>query len=113
MATETLAVLGQVSGTASVTTYTNLYACPTSTTVVISTIAVCNTASTAATYRLGIGTASTTLAANEFLQFGTTVPANDTVYLTIGAVMTATAKYLNVSSSASTVTFAAFGATVV
>jgi len=112
MATETLIVLGQVSGTTAIGTYANMYAVPTSTQVAISTIVVCNTASTAATYRIGIGAASTTLALNEHLVYGATVPANDSIFLTIGATMTTTAKYLNYSSSASTVTFAAFGATV-
>lgn len=109
MATETIKVLGQVAGTAAASTYTVVYAVPTSTTTVISTLSVCNTASTAATYRIALAQASATPTQAEHLVYGASVPANDTVFLTLGVCMTATVKWLMASSSASTVSFAAFG----
>lgn len=106
---ETVKVLGQISGGAAASSYQVLYACPTATQAVVSTLAVCNTASTSATYRVAVSTASASPVAKEFLVFGATVNGNDTVFLTLGATLTATEKFLNVSSSASTVSFSAFG----
>lgn len=109
MPTETIKVLGQSAGTAAASTYALLYAVPTSTTTVISTIVVCNTASTAATYRVSLSAASAAPTQAEHVVYGATVPANDSVFLTIGATMTSTIKWLMISSSASTVSFSAFG----
>lgn len=109
---ETVAVLGQSSGTAAASTYSVLYANPTATTTVISTIAVVNTASAAATFRLSLSSASASPALSEHLAYGSTVNANDSVFLTLGVTMTATVKFLMISSSASTVSFSAFGVQV-
>lgn len=106
---EAIKVLGQADGTAAVGTYANLYACPTSTSTVVSTIAVCNITASAQTYRVGIGTASTTLSNLEHLVYGATVPANDSVFLTLGVTLTPTQKFLNYSSSNASVVFSAFG----
>ena len=97
----------QVQGTASVDTYATLYNTPADTEAVISTIVVCNTASSAATYRIGLDTTAGTPGASEWLVYGANVPANDSVFLTLGATLEAN-KYLRVSSSANTVTFSAF-----
>jgi hypothetical protein len=109
VATETIKVLGQSAGTAAASTYSVLYAVPTSTTTVISSIIICNTASTAATYRLSLSSASASPTQAEHIVYGSTVPANDSVFLTVGATMTSTVKWLMISSSASTVSFSAFG----
>lgn len=113
MATETIKVLGQSAGTAAASTYALLYAVPTSTTTVISTIVVCNTASTAATYRISLSSASATPTQAEHIVYGTTIPANDSAFLTVGVTMSTVSpqnvKWLMVSSSASTVSFSAFG----
>lgn len=107
--TEAIKVLGQVAGTASVGTYTLVYSCPTSTSTVVSTISICNTASTTATYRLALSTSSSTPTQAEHLVYGASVPANDSVFLTLGICATSTQKFLVASSSASTVSFGAFG----
>jgi hypothetical protein len=109
---EALKVLGQSSGTAAASTYAVLYAVPTATTTVLSTIAVVNTASAAATYRLSISTSSAAPTLAEHLVYGSTVAANDSVFFTLGATMTSTQKWLMISSSASTVSFSAFGVEV-
>ena len=97
----------QVQGTAGVTTYATLYNTGAATTAVISTIAVCNTASTSATYRIGImGSAGTPSAAN-WLVYDSSVPANDTIFITIGISLGNT-QFIRVSSSANTVTFSAY-----
>lgn len=97
----------QVQGTASTGTYTTLYNTDASTTAVISTILVCNTASTSATYRIGLDATAGTPGASEWLVYDSSVAGNDTVALTLGVCLGNT-KYLRVSSSENTVTFSAF-----
>lgn len=96
-----------IQGTASTSTYATLYSVPASTSSVISTIAICNTASAAATYRIGFDDTAGTPTAAEWLVYDATVDGNDTVFLSVGAALAAE-KYVRVSSSADTVTFSAF-----
>jgi CDP-diglyceride synthetase len=97
----------QLQGTAGVTTYGTLYSTSASATAVISSILVANTASTAATYRIGImGSAGTPAAAN-WAAFDVAVAANDTVALTLG-ITVGNSQFIRVSSSANTVTFSAY-----
>jgi predicted Abi (CAAX) family protease len=99
--------VAQVQGTSSVGTYATLYNTSASAQAVISTIAICNTASTAATYRIGIMGSAGTPSASEWLAFGTTVAANDTIALTLGLTL-GNSQFIRVSSSANTVTFSAY-----
>jgi hypothetical protein len=96
-----------VQGTSSVDTYATLYTVPASTSSVISTIAICNTASAAATYRIGFDDTAGTPTASEWLVYDATVSGNDTIALSLGVSIEAE-KYIRVSSSADTVTFQAF-----
>jgi hypothetical protein len=96
-----------VQGTAAVTTYATLYQVPASTQAVLSTIAICNTAGSSGSYRIGFTTSATDPVAADWLVYGGTVPANDTVFLTIG-VSLAAGTFIRVSSSANTMTFQAF-----
>lgn len=97
----------QVQGTASTGTYATLYNTPSATEAVISTIAICNTATSPATYRIGIMTSAGTPAAANWLVYDATVAANDTTFLTVGFTLDA-GKFIRASSSANTVTFTAF-----
>jgi hypothetical protein len=97
----------QVQGTASTGTYATLYETSASTTAVISTILICNTASTSATYRIGLDTTAGTPGGSEWLVYNATVAGNDTIALTLGISLGNT-KFIRVSSSANTVTFSAF-----
>lgn len=106
----TYKVLGQTQGTAGVTTYATVYTVPASTSAVISTITICNQASADATYRVAVASASTPATA-EFLAFGATVKANDTVTLTLGLTLEAT-KRIVISSSANTTSFGVFGSEI-
>ena len=102
-------ILGQVAGTNSISSYNALYVVPASTNTVSSTIAICNTAATAATYRIGLtASANSSPALQEHIVYGASVPANDTVFLTLGVTMEA-GKEILVASSASTVVFSVFG----
>ena len=97
----------QVQGTAGVTTYATLYSVPSATESIVSTIVVCNTANAPATYRIAIMSSAGTPAAANWIVYDATVAANDSTFLTIGASLDA-GKFIRVSSSANTVTFAAF-----
>ena len=97
----------QLQGTSSVSTYGTLYNTGASTTAVLSTLVICNTAATSATYRIGIMTTAGTPAAANWIVYGSSVAANDTVCLSLGIVLSNT-QYIRVSSSADTVTFSAY-----
>jgi len=101
----------QVQGTTGLTTYTTLYNTSASATGVVSTIAICNTASATATYRIGVmGSAGTPAAAN-WLVFDSVVAGNDTIFLTVGLSL-GNSQFIRVSSSANTVTFSAYVAEI-
>ena len=74
----------------------------------VSTLVVCNTTAGAATYRVYARVAGATTAVGNAIVYDATVPANDTVSLTLGVTLAATDK-LTVRSSVSNVTFTAFG----
>ena len=97
----------QTQGTASTGTYATLYTTPAVTQAVISTIVICNTSASTATYRIGLDTTAGTPGASEWLVFDSVVAGNDSVCLTIGVCLDAE-KFVRVSSSANTVTFSAF-----
>jgi hypothetical protein len=97
----------QLQGTAALTTYGTLYSTSASATAVISSILVTNTASTAATYRIGIMGSAGTPGASEWVAFGVSVGGNDTVGLTLGLTV-GNSQFVRVSSSANTVTFSAY-----
>ena len=81
---------------AAATSSTTLYTVPSSTTTVVSNIAVCNNASTAATF--------TILLDDVELQKDSTVPANATAYIDLKQVL-ATTKTIKGLASAITVDF--------
>ena len=97
----------QVQGTASTGTYATVYNSAAATQAVVSTITICNTAATAATYRIGLTTGATTPAASNWIVYDSVVAGNDTVCLTLGVCLPAS-NHIRVSSSAATVTFSAF-----
>lgn len=96
-----------VQGTSSTGTYTTLYTTSAGKTAVISTIAVVNTASAIATYRIGFDTTAGTPDATEWLVYDGTVTGNDTVFLSLGISIPQNT-FIRVSSSTTNVTFQAF-----
>lgn len=104
----TYKILGQSNPAAN--TNATLYTVPTSTSAVVSTIAVCNYASSSATYRISVS-ASATPANTEWLVYDATLPANDTVTLTLGITAQA-ARLIVVRASSASVTFSAFGSEI-
>lgn len=105
----TYKVLGQSNPSA--TTATTLYTVPSTTSTVVSTITVCNQASTAATYRIAVRPAGESLAAKHYIVYGATVPASDTTTLTLGLTL-ATTDVITVYASSATVSFNAYGSEI-
>jgi hypothetical protein len=100
-------VLGQLAAAA--TTEEGLYAVPSSSSAVVSTIVVCNRATSSATYRLAVKpTAGTTLATNHYIAYDVPIAANDSVALTIGITLASTNAIRTYASNAN-LTFTAFG----
>ena len=101
--------LGSVTSNGTIgTAQTLITAVPASTSVVASTIVICNQAATSATYRLAYSAGTTYASTNDYIVFGATIAANDSVMLTIGITL-ATTTYLLFSASAATVSAIAFG----
>ena len=105
----TYKVLGQVNPSA--TTATTLYTVPSATSTVVSTISVCNQASTAATYRIAVRPAGATLAAQHYIVYGATVPASDSSMITVGLTL-ATTDVVTVYASSATLSFNAYGSEI-
>lgn len=99
-------VLGQSNPAA--TTATTLYTVPSAKSAVISTLSVCNTAASAATFRVAVRPAGATLATVHYLAYDTTVGANDTTTITIGITL-ATTDVVTVYASTANLVFHAYG----
>lgn len=105
---ETFKRLGAAVSSGVIGTGDLLYACPTSTSTIVSTVVICNQAATSATYRVCISTTGV-FESKGYIVYGGTVPANDSIFLTVGATLDSTNKNLLCSASANTVSFSIFG----
>jgi hypothetical protein len=103
--------LGALASTGTIGTADTLYTVPAATATVVSTISVCNTSSSAATFSVAVST-TTSFVASGYIVYQATIAGNDTVGLTFGATLDTTNKYLLCSASASTVSFSAFGSEI-
>ena len=99
-------VLGQSNPSA--TTATTLYTVPASKEAVVSSISVCNLASSSATYRIAIRPAGATLANQHYLAYDVTVGAADTTIITVGITL-ATTDVITIYASTANLAFSAFG----
>lgn len=99
-------VLGQVNPSA--TTATTLYTVPSAKSAVISSLTVCNQASTSATFRVAVRPAAATLAAQHYIAYDVAVGAADTTVLTLGITL-ATTDVVTVYASTATISFNAYG----
>ena len=80
-------VLGQVAPSA--TTSTAVYTVPAATEAIVSSVTVCNRASTAGTFRLAVRPDGATLANEHYVVYDTSIAANDTIILTVGLTLDA------------------------
>jgi len=99
-------VLGQVNPSA--TTATTLYTVPSAKSAVISTLTICNQATSSATFRVAVRPAGATLAAVHYVAYDVTVGASDTTALTLGLTL-ATTDVVTVYASTATISFHAYG----
>jgi hypothetical protein len=101
--------LGAINPSAN--TQTNVYVIPAATEAVISTITICNQSASNASYSLALMPSSifsTSAGDAHFLVRGATVPAADTIILTIGLTGNA-GSVLAANTNNPNVSFAAFG----
>ena len=105
----TYKVLGQSIPAA--TTQATLYTVPSATQAVVSSIVICNQATSAATFRLAIRVGGATLATSQYIAYDVTVGANDSTVLTMGLTLGA-ADLLTVYASTATVSFSAYGSEI-
>jgi hypothetical protein len=99
-------VLGQTSPNA--TTNTTLYTVPSGTQAVISTLVVCNRASTSATYRIAVRPSNETLENKHYVTFDVPVTGSDSTTLTIGITLSET-DVITVYASTANTSFSVFG----
>lgn len=99
-------VLGQVNPSA--TTATTLYTVPASTNTIISTITVANMAASPGTFRVAVRPAGAALANIHYIAYDTTIPANDTILITLGITLNAT-DVITVYGSSANIVFNAYG----
>ena len=105
----TYKVLGQSNPSA--TTATALYTVPSTTQAVVSTITVCNQASSAATYRIAVRPNGDTLAAQHYVAYDVSLPGNATDTLTLGITLGDT-DVITVYASTATMSFNAYGSEI-
>jgi len=105
----TYKVLGNLNPAA--TTATTLYTVPAATSAVVSTINVCNQDTGAATFRIATRPAGASLSASHYIAYNTTVPAQDSIALTLGITLAAT-DVITVYASTATLSFLAFGSEI-
>lgn len=98
--------LGQVAPSA--TTLTTLYTPTAGNAAAISTIAICNRASTSATYRLAHRLAGASISNEMYFAYDAVVDANDTVYVTAGITPNGT-DVISVYASNGNLSFNAWG----
>jgi hypothetical protein len=99
-------VLGQSAPAA--TTAADVYTVGSGLQAVISTVTVCNRATGSATYRVSVRPDGDAQADEHYIAYDATVPANDTIALTLGLTMDA-ADVVTVYGSSADLSFGVFG----
>ncbi len=95
----------------SATTNTDIYTVGSGKSAVVSTITVCNRANTSATYRIAVRPAGATIANQHYIAYDATVPANDSINLTLGITLAAT-DVVTVYASTANLSFNIFGSEI-
>jgi hypothetical protein len=103
---QTHKVLGQVNPSAA--SLTTLYTVPNSTSAICSTLSICNTSSTATTYRVAVRPSGASIDTSQYLVYDAPVSANDSVFLTLG-ISLASADVVSIYSATNTLAFSLFG----
>ena len=101
-------LLGQIADASGGSADTALVTVPALTNTVVSSVVVCNRASTATTFRIAANDGGAASVTKDWLYYDVTLPANDTFIATIGVTLE-TGDTIRVTAGAATVTFNAFG----
>jgi hypothetical protein len=102
-------ILGQSNPAA--TSNVDLYTVPANTSVVASTLNICNQAIASGTFRIAVRPAGETLASKHYIAYDNVIPALDTISLTIGMSLAAT-DVVTVYASSSSLSFNLFGSEI-
>ena len=102
-------VLGQVNPTA--TSASTVYTVPSNTSAVISTITICNYGSSTASYRVAVRPNGESLDNKHYIAYDSSVPANDTINLTLGLTADAS-DVITIYASSASVSFGVFGSEI-
>lgn len=102
-------ILGQLNPAAN--TQTTLYTVPSSTSAVISTVSICNLSANATTYRIALQKANATLANSQYIAYDSSVPASDTIALSLGLTLGNT-DVVSVYAGTGNVAFSIFGSQI-
>jgi hypothetical protein len=105
----TYKILGQSAPAA--TTAADVYTVGSGLQAVISTVTVCNRATGAATYRVSVRPNGDAQADQHYLAYDSSVPANDTIALTLGLTLDA-ADVVTVYGSSADLSFNVFGSEI-
>lgn len=105
----TYKVLGQVAPSA--TTTTTLYTVPSAKSVVISTISIVNRGAATESFRVAIRPGGAALSDEHWIIYDSSIAANDTLFISVGATMAAT-DVLEVYNSLGNLSYSAFGSEV-
>jgi hypothetical protein len=95
----------------SATTNTDVYTVGSGKQATVSTITIANRAASSATYRIAIRVAGSALSNEEYIAYDATVPANDTIALTLGVTLGA-ADVVTVYASTANLSINLFGAEI-
>lgn len=103
---DTIKILGQQAPNA--TTETDLYAVPSATTAVISSIVVCNRGTSSATFRISVSASGGATTNKDYIYYDLPLGSNDTFIATVG-ISLATTDRIRVYASTANLSFAAYG----
>jgi len=106
----TYKVLGQSAPTD--TSNAVLYTVPSSTSAVVSTLAIANVTGTAATCRIFVRIAGAAAATTNAILYDASIPANSTTSLTLGITLATTDVISVRTGTANSLTFSAFGSEI-
>lgn len=102
-------VLGQLA--AATTTNETLYAVPSDSYAVVSTLNICNRSTGAITFRAAIRVANVAITNSQYIAYDTSVPANDSLALTLGLTLGNT-DVVTVYAGSANLSFSLFGTEV-
>lgn len=106
---EALKVLGQVNAPA--TTLTTLYTVPGSTSVTVSTLAICNRNTAPRTFRVSVAVGGVSDDPKQYIVYDMQILGNDAIFLTLGITL-ATTDVVRVYASGVDLSFNLFGVEV-